>query len=206
MKNRTQKVCQDCGKPFYGGKDCFYCPGCAKKKKSDTVKRIRVCQDCGVEFFGGPRSKRCPNCARLAKRERDRKNKKEGPKRPTGSMDVCAVCGKGYIVSSGRQKYCSEACQRKGVLEWQRKHKKGYSKESGQDAKKQGRRKDQKKICIYCLREFKSSTSTNTCSEYCRSEQKKLEQCVVDVKRGRKRDLKRYEDMRKEYRERMRKT
>lgn len=200
---RTQKACQICGKPFYGGTDCFYCPDCAKKKKSDTVNRIRTCQDCGKDFFGGPRSKRCPDCAHLARKEADRRNKKEGTKRPIGSVDRCLICGAEYIVISGRQKYCSEDCQRKGVLAWQREHKKEYAKASGQDEKRKERRRKQKKICVYCLREFASSTSTNVCSDYCRSEQKKLDQCISDVKRGRKRDLKKYEDMRRIYRDKV---
>lgn len=92
--------------------------------------------------------------------------------RPLGSIDKCVVCGKDYVVVSGRQKYCSEICQRKGVLEWQREHKKNYHKVSGQNIKKQARRNTVKKICVYCLKSFESSTPTNLCSEYCRTEQK----------------------------------
>lgn len=86
---------------------------------------------------------------------------------------ACQVCGKEYAVVSGRQKYCSDVCQRKGILEWQREHKRGYNKVSGQDIKKQERRSQAQKICVYCLRAFTSSTSTNTCSDYCRREQVK---------------------------------
>ena len=200
MQRRTKKACQDCGRSFYGGQDCFYCPDCAKRRKSSTVERLRSCQDCGIEFFGGPRAKRCPDCAIIAKREADRKNKKEGVKRPLGSVDRCTICWKEYVVASGRQKYCSADCQRKGVLEWQREHKKGYASLPEQDEKKKERRSKQKKICIYCLRQFKSNIPTNTCSAFCKSEQKKFEQCVLDIKRGRKRNLKRYEEMREEYR------
>lgn len=197
---RTQKVCQVCGKPFYGGTDCYYCPACARDKKLDTVVRIRTCQDCGVEFYGGPRARRCPACAYKAQQETNRRYHKNGSKRSLGSIDKCTVCGKEYIVTSGRQKYCSDECQRKGVLEWQRIHKKGYHQSSGQDIKKIQRRAQTQKICIYCLKPFVSDIPSNLCSDYCRTEQKKLIQCMSDIKRGYNRDLKKYEDKRENYR------
>ena len=201
MGNRTNRVCQLCGMPFYGGTDCHYCPACARAKKLDTVVRIRTCQDCNMEFFGGPRARRCPGCAIRARQKTAQERRKNGTKRPLGSIDKCVICGKDYIVTSGRQKYCSDACQRKGVLEWQREHKRGYHKISGQDTKREERRKSQKKICVYCLCPFVSSTPTNLCSDYCRKEQKKLMQCIADIKRGRNRDLNKYEEKRKIYRE-----
>ncbi len=198
---RTQKTCQVCGNPFYGGKDCYYCPACAKDKKLDTVVRIRTCQDCGAEFYGGPRAKRCPACAYNAQQETNKMHKKRGTMRPLSSTDICAVCGNEYIVKSGRQKYCSDECQRKGVLEWQRIHKKGYDKASGQQMKKMQRRKQVQKICVYCLQPFTSNTPVNSCSDYCRREQTKITQCMADIKRGYNRDLKKYEEKRNKYRE-----
>lgn len=198
--NKTKRACQVCGKPFYGSTDCHYCPDCARVKKLDTVVKIRTCQDCGVEFYGGPRARRCPDCAYKAQQETSRRHKKTGTKRPLGSVDKCVICGAEYTVTSGRQKYCSDACQRKGVLEWQRKHKRGYNKASGQDIKKQERRKQAQKICVYCLRPFASDKSTNTCSDYCRREQAKLIQCIADINRGYNRDYDKYIAMRNEYR------
>lgn len=186
-----------CGKPFFGGKDCFYCPQCSKIKKLDSVVKTRICQDCGIEFFGGPRAKRCPDCAYIAKVCAKRKP----TVRPIGSTDRCVVCGKEYTVNSGRQKYCSEICQRKGVLEWQRAHKKGYHKTSGQGKKKESRRKKTQKICVYCMRSFVRDSPTNVCSDYCRAEQKKLLMCIADINRGRKRNLEKYMKQREKYRE-----
>lgn len=203
--NRTKRACQVCGKPFYGSTDCHYCPSCARAKKLDTVVRIRTCKDCGIEFFGGPRAKRCPNCAYKAQQETSRRHKKSGAKRPLGSIDKCTVCGKEYTVVSGRQKYCSKECQRKGVLEWQREHKKGYYKASGQNIKKTERRRQSQKICVYCLRPFVSDTPTNICSDYCRREQKKLNQCIADINRGYKRNYNKYITMRNQYRDRVKK-
>lgn len=201
MSGRTIRACQDCGKPFYGAGDYHYCPACAKLKKLDTVVRIRICQDCGAEFYGGPRARRCPACAYRAQQETNRRHRKTGAKRPIGSIDKCEICGQEYTVVSGRQKYCSDACQRIGVLAWQREHKKGYNKKSGQDTKKQGRREAQKKICVYCLRPFKSSGTSNCCSDFCRMEQNKLKQCEADIRRGMKRDLKKYLNKRQMYRD-----
>lgn len=203
MTKRTKKACQVCGEPFYGGRDCCYCPKCAKEKKSDTVFKIRTCQDCGIEFFGGPRACRCPECAHKAQKETGRKFRQSGPKRPLGSIDKCVICGQEYTVVSGRQIYCSEECQRIGVLEWQREHKKGYAEKSGQTVKKQQRRDEQQKVCSYCLRKFTAHTPTSYCSEYCRLESKKLQQCMADIKRGFNRDLEKYEKKRETYRQDM---
>lgn len=200
MINKTKRACQVCGKPFYGSTDHHYCPLCAKVKKLDTFVKIRTCQDCKVEFYGGPRSKRCPDCAYKAKQETGKRHKKTGAKRPLGSIDKCVICGAEYTVVSGRQKYCSDACQRKGVLEWKRVHKRGYDKASGQDIKKIDRRKQTQKICVYCLRPFASDKPTNTCSDYCRKEQSKITQCVADIKRGYKRNLDKYIKVREDYR------
>lgn len=193
---KTKRVCQKCGKPFYGSKDRFYCEECAKLLKSN-VMRVRTCQDCGTEFIGGPRAKRCPDCAEYARTHKKRKP----TARPLGSIDKCALCGAEYTVRSGRQKYCSETCQRIAVKEWQREHKKGYAKKSGQDIKKQNRRQSVEKICVYCLRPFKSEVSTNLCSEYCREEQKKLNQCKAEIKRGHDMDIEKYISKRDAYRE-----
>ena len=201
--NRTKRACQVCGKPFYGGRDCYYCPECTRTKKLDTVVRIRTCKDCGMEFYGGPRARRCPDCAYKAQQETSKRHKKSGTMRPLGSMDRCAVCGKEYTVKSGRQKYCSDLCMRKGVLEWQREHKKGYNKISGQHAKKIERRSEAQKICAYCLRPVASSKPTNLCSDYCRSEQRKLHQCIADINRGYNRDYNKYIGKRNEYRRRV---
>lgn len=198
---RTVRACQICGRPFRGGSGCHYCPGCAREKKLDTVVRIRTCQDCGAEFSGGPRARRCPECARRACQKTWRQYRKTGPARPLGSTDHCVICGAPYTVRSGRQMYCSVSCQRKGVLAWQREHKRGYGRTSGQDAKKAERRRKSAKICVYCLRPFSGNGSSNLCSPYCRTERGKLLQCIADVKRGKRRNLEKYEKRMEEYRE-----
>ena len=196
-------MCQSCGASYQGKDDNCYCPKCAKEKKLDTVVKIRTCKDCGIEFYGGPRAIRCPECSHRAKIENSKRHQKVGTMRLLGSIDKCVICGNDYIVKSGRQKYCSEECQRIGVLEWQKEHKKGYNKKSGQYIKSQERRKNQKKICVYCLKPFKSSVNSNLCSEYCRKEHSKIQMCESDIKRGRKRNLQKLLDAREEYREKV---
>ena len=196
-------MCQSCGAAFYGGQDNHYCPDCARKKKLDTVVRIRTCIDCGTEFFGGPRARRCSPCAVKAAKAAKARYLKNDTKRPLGSTDKCAVCGSEYTVTGSRQKYCSEECTRIGLLAWQREHKKGYAKESGQDIKKAERRAKQKKICVYCLREFRTSTSTNLCSDYCRKEQRRINLCRADIKRGMRRNMEKLEEARTKYREKI---
>lgn len=198
MRRKTLKACQDCGKKFQGSTDTHYCPECVKKRRSDTT-RILICMDCGTEFLGYPKSRRCPSCAEIARR-----TYKQGKTiRPLGSTDQCKWCGKDYTVNSGRQKYCSPECMKKAVLVWQREHKKGYHTESGQDVKKYERRLEQEKICVYCGRRFKTRTTSNLCSDYCRAEQKKIKICEIDIKRGKNRNLQKYIDKRNEYREKV---
>ncbi len=197
---RTIRKCTNCGKAFNGSGDSFYCKECLKKRSS--VIRERTCIDCGITFPGGPRAKRCPECAEKRKKEYQQQYRKKNPARHLGDIDTCQMCGKEYVVKSGRQKFCDD-CKEKALLEWQRERKKGYNKASGQDEKKKERRKSVIKICIYCGREFEIHTTTNVCSDYCRAEQKKIIMCKKDIKRGRNRSLDKYLEAREEYRDKV---
>ena len=199
---RTIRKCAVCGNPFEGSGDSFYCEECLKKRSS--VIRERTCVDCGRNFLGGPRAKRCPECADKRKREYNQQYNKNGSARHLGDTDICQMCGKEYVVKSGRQKFCDD-CKKKALLEWQKERKKVYNKMSGQDEKKEERRKSTIKICIYCGREFKSRTATNVCSDYCRTEQRKITMCKTDIRRDRNRNLDKYLDAREEYRNKVRK-
>lgn len=192
--SKTEKVCQICGKPFSGRGESHYCSDCAAKIKSNVIAD-RICIDCGTTFKGGPRARRCPICREAARRAK----KKKPTVRPLGSIDKCQRCGNEYTVESGRQKYCP-ACQKDAILEWQRIHKIGYNKKTNIKNKKQEKRNAQLKACLYCQRAFRSDTASAYCSEYCKKEQAKLSQCIADIKRGQNRNLKKYEDIREEYR------
>ena len=200
---RTQKACLDCGKPFYGSTENYYCEECAKKRKSNVV-RPRICKQCGKTFNGGPRAFYCPECRLERRREASKRARKRGkPMRPLGSIDKCKRCGAEYIVCSGRQKYCSDECQREALLEWQREHKKGYSVTSGQDKKKKERRAQKSKICIYCGKNFQAHTATNMCSDYCREKEKQIQMRIVDSKRGVKSNIEELLKEREDYRQRI---
>lgn len=182
----------------------------AKKRNMNLSEFIKMCvsdflerekPDCGIEFYGGPRARRCPDCAYKAQQETNKAFKKRGAARPLGSVDKCEICGKEYVVTSGRQKYCSKTCQHKGVLAWHKEHKKGYNRASGQYAKMQERRKQQKKICVYCLQTFASNKPTNVCSDHCRKEQRRLQEYAAELNRGRKADYDKLLDLRNRYRE-----
>ncbi len=196
---RTEKACIKCGKSFYGGTDKMYCDECAKSIKSNVL-RTRTCKMCGAEFLGGPRAFYCPDCRKIRQKEASARCKKRGASRPIGSIDKCEWCGSEYTVIAGRQKYCSDECQREAVLAWQREHKKGYNKASGQDVKKAERRKEKMKVCVYCGREFSSHTSTNACSDYCRKKNKQIKEYRSEIKRGKNANIDKLLDERKEYR------
>ena len=196
---RTKRVCQDCGRPFEGVGDRHYCDACSKKRKSESVIRPRTCVDCGNEFIGGPRAKRCPSCRAIAQKETAKRYRDRGACRPLGSTDKCVLCDKIYVVTSGRQMYCP-SCRRQANLEWQKIHKKGYSKSPAIKGPKQEKRRNQKKLFAYCQRPFLLYSNESYCSEYCRMENKRIQQCASDIARGQKRNMQKYLDARERYR------
>lgn len=203
---RTQRNCKHCGKIYYGGVDSLYCPECAQMARKNNVVRDRICIDCGTTFPGGPRARRCPECRHVAMLEASRRSRQRGTIRPLGSVDVCPVCGQEYIVVSGRQKYCSDNCQRAAVLEWQRERKKEYNTDQRVVQARKSRRAERQKVCAYCLRPFWESSSTNLCSNYCRSQQKQIQWCESEARQGHNVDLQKYYNARDEYREKIKNT
>lgn len=139
------------------------------------------------------------------KKESTRRYKKNGPQRKIGSIDKCERCGKEYVVSGGRQKYCDE-CKKEALLEWQRPRKREYNKMTNQKEKKKERRRATEKVCVYCGRKFSTTTTTTLCSDYCRGRQQKYRQCINDINRGHKRRLDILEKEREEYREEVKKN
>lgn len=76
------------------------------------------CQRCGKTYTSGTnRPGYCPECKMERQKERNKaymERKREGAVRKIGSADVCANCGKAYIVKTGSQILCDE-CIKKGV-------------------------------------------------------------------------------------------
>lgn len=68
----------------------------------------RICRFCGNSFLGGSRAWYCPDCKiiRRQKLQKEYYAKKAVTARKIGSVDICEICGKEYIVNGGLQKYC----------------------------------------------------------------------------------------------------
>mgnify|MGYP000879774136 CR=1 FL=1 len=199
-KYRTKKACLDCGKSFYGSADKLYCDECAKKRKSNVI-RIRACRMCSKEFLGGPRAFYCPDCRKIRTKEAQKRFRQgKTAKRKLGSVDKCELCGNEYIVTAGRQKYCSEKCQHEAGLLLQKEYKSAYNKETEQTKKKLEKNSKKQKICEYCGKKFQSKIANNTCSDYCRHKQAQIRNARARINRGEKVNLDTLLKERDEYR------
>lgn len=174
------KKCKHCGQIFESIKKYQYlCQDCALKSKQASVIKKRTCKQCGIAFDGGPRAWYCPECRRERWLKYDRDYKKSNKtKRKLGSIDICQVCGKEYIVAGGRQKYCPE-CTESAVKQTVRAHKRQYQKEYRITHIKQ----KAVKICVICGKELITDTSTVTCSKECAKKLKSMWQRKADEKR-----------------------
>ena len=179
-----QHICKSCGKIYLTDKvDSTVCPDCATEIRKDVL-RTKTCAMCGIEFIGYPRSKYCPQCRPIAQKEANRRHKKNGTARPIGSTDLCANCGKPYIVNSSLQRYCPECAKTivpQNVKNAKREKRKDRADEI--NAARAERRKD-RRICAICGRAFSAKTPTVTCSPECAAELKRQWQARADVKRG----------------------
>ncbi len=180
-----QHICKKCGKIYMEKKeDSWYCPDCAAESCRNVIRR-KVCAMCGKEFDGYPRSKYCPECRIIARREADRRHRKNGTARPIGSTDLCENCGKPYTVNSARQRYCPD-CRKTMWAENTRKYSREYNRQHAEElnAYKAEMRKD-RRVCAVCGKPFSSPVTTVTCSPECAAEQKRRIRAAVDVRRGR---------------------
>lgn len=179
--------CKRCGKIIEATGEQAYCEECRKIIKSESVMRTRICKECGIEFTGGPRASYCPECRKERQKKADRERKKRKTStRPIGGIDTCEICGKEYIVSSGRQKYCKE-CAENAIKEKVRAHKKIYMQERREiNEERKKERKENRKICLICGRAFQAETNTVTCSKECAEKLKKIRQEEADIRRGKR--------------------
>lgn len=160
--------CLRCGKEFDGKSVDIHCPECLPIIKH-TFYRARVCKDCGEEFSGGPRAWYCPECRKIRRKKQKLEyeaRKKAGNVRALGSMDICAICGKEYIVESGLQKYCPECGEIEKIrikLENSRKHAR-----KNMPKRKENREKARAAIsCVICGKIFIPRGNFTTCSPEC---------------------------------------
>lgn len=197
-KHNSIRICMECGEAFYGIRDQFYCPSCAKSRKVNKPAIKKDCKDCGAEFWThSANAKRCSKCAEVEKQEAKMRYSKRGKRRSLGSIDRCVLCGKEYTVTSPTQRYCSSECRNTDYRPKKNERAREYSRIS--ETKK--RRKQVESLCAYCLRPFKKNTATNVCSDYCRAEQKAFKLNESYMRRGRKNNFDELLEKRRRYRE-----
>lgn len=178
-------ICKKCGKIYCtSSPDSYLCPDCASASRRNVMCN-KVCALCGATFVDYPRSKYCSNCQATARREADRRHKKSGTQRPLGSVDICENCGKQYIVNSSRQRYCKD-CSHTIVSENVKSAKRVYAREHrDENIARKAEMRANRRVCAVCGNLILSRTPTVTCSPECAKEQKRRNQAVADVKRGR---------------------
>lgn len=168
-----RKVCTNCGTEFDGRPDSVLCPACAAESIANVI-RDRVCRECGRTFPGGPRAWYCPECRRERKGQQSRECKERartGKTRKLGSVDICIICGRPYVVEAGTQKYCPDcapeaiaALDRAQSIEWNRKNV-DYA------ARREQRNQATAAIpCLVCGKMFVPRSAAKTCSKECSAE------------------------------------
>lgn len=160
--------CYECGKIYLTDViESYLCPECTQKSKMKFWESTeRICIDCGKSFKGHTGSFRCPDCQYLANLERQRKFEKHGPQRKLGSYDNCQRCGKQYVVTNGKQKYCPECAAEAAKENARLAAIKRYHLKVTPEARKEKKRKRQK-ICIVCGEPFAYENPSVTCSPEC---------------------------------------
>lgn len=177
-------VCKDCGKSIpHPTKYQYLCAECARRNKSGSSLRERVCADCGNRFMGYPKSKRCPDCQHareLKLRAEYRSAQKKGHTRVLGGTYLCEVCGKPYILTGGKQKYCP-ACKESATKEACR----ALSREKQRRRLADNRvRKAKLRVCVVCGKPLPVGVLGITCSPECALERRRQWQRTADARRG----------------------
>jgi uncharacterized Zn ribbon protein len=133
----------------------------------------RVCKVCGRSFRGGPRAFYCPECRYTRQRDREAGYRKNGSKRPLGSIDLCERCSKEYTVVSGLQRFCPE-CRPIHTTEYDRETSlEFYAEYKDRINQIRNPRRQQGMInCEWCGKEFISHNRSRACSPECRRELK----------------------------------
>lgn len=176
------KKCLKCGKLFNTAKnEQALCDDCVAAGRATTI-RPRTCRECGAIFDGGPRAWYCPSCRAVRRKEAAARYRKNGVDRPLGSIDYCTVCGKAYVVKSGRQRYCPE-CADDAVRQQDRMASKEWNAENNFYDRTPLERSGQK-VCVICGKPVLPGTPRITCSDECDRLRKKKIRSEADFKRG----------------------
>ena len=162
-----RRICKYCGQEYDGDPGSSCCPDCAAAQRVTTL-RTRTCRTCGKSFQGGPRAWYCPECRVERKRETDRRFRRTGPARPLGSTDLCEVCGKPYVVESGRQKYC-KGCAEAAVREVDRLQSLAWNRANTTPVQRREERRTSTATipCVVCGKGFVPRGVSKTCSPAC---------------------------------------
>ena len=149
----------------------------------------RTCRQCGTTFEGGPRAWYCPICSEVRRKEADRAGHarmRRGETRQIGSMDTCQICGKEYMVMSGKQKYCP-TCAPEAVAEIDRTQGLNYytaNADTINPARNEKRRRGPRP-CVICGELFDTPTPRKICDkDECSKELKRQYQQRADAKRS----------------------
>lgn len=184
-----KRICKYCGKTYEGDPGSSACPECVAERKKTTI-RDRVCRQCGKTFPGGPRAWYCPECRKVRMRERNARHKSAGTARPLGSIDKCEVCGKEYVVNSGRQRYCPQ-CAPERYREIDRAQSKAWNAENTTPEKRKAERKASGAAipCAVCGKLFVPTTPAVTCSQECRKAYQKRSHAEWEAQNREKRNV-----------------
>lgn len=178
--------CKRCGTIYEtAGAGSAYCPECAAELRKTGVIRDRVCTICGKTYQGFPRSKYCPECrADVVKQQAAARRAAGKSKRPIGSMDLCAACGKPYMVKGPMQRYCPD-CAKTVVADNVRAQKRDYYAEHKEQANPiRYKKRKFGKVCVICGAPILDHSPTTTCSEECAAKLKKLYSQKAEAKRA----------------------
>ena len=177
------KKCSKCGKLFNTGKnEQTLCDDCVAAGRATTI-RPRTCRECGATFDGGPRAWYCPSCRAVRKKEAAARYRENGVDRPLGSIDHCTVCGKEYVVKSGRQRYCPE-CADDAVRQQDRMASRRWNVENNFYEERAQHSRSGQKVCVICGKPISPGTPRITCSDECDRLRLKWNRGNTDLKRG----------------------
>lgn len=182
------KKCSKCGKLFNTEKnEQTLCDDCVAAGRATTI-RPRTCRECGVTFDGGPRAWYCPSCRAVRQKEAAARYRKNGVDRPLGSIDHCTVCGKEYVVKSGRQRYCPE-CADDAVRQQDRMASRRWNAENNFYKKRSQQPRSGQKVCVICGKPISPGTPRITCSDECDRLRLKWNRGNADLRRGKQSSL-----------------
>ena len=81
-------------------------PPPAPQKKREGATCEKACPTCGKTFTGFVGQTYCSACAASVDAGRHRDYYYNGPPRPIGSKQICEKCGKPYVITGSRQRFC----------------------------------------------------------------------------------------------------